>query len=355
MSTPNGHVETVCGPVAVADLGYMLAHEHLLWDPVGDGPPPGGAASDREKWDQHIRLDNYYDVRRNYAHYKRPQQLLSLSDAIEEVARFRNVGGGCIVDATPAGVGRDPAGLLAIARATGVHVIMGCGYYVGALHPAAVREATEAEITDLICRDLTEGVDDTGIKAGFIGEIGLSWPVLPDEEKVLRAAAAAQRRTGAVVMVHPGRDPKAPLHAASLLAAADGDTARLIVAHMERTLFSLKDLCDLAETGCYLEFDLFGIESSYYPWSPIDMPNDATRIDYITGLAKAGFADQVLMSHDIDMQPRLQKYGGEGYGHILRNVLPLMRRKGMPESEIRRLLVENPARAYCLPVPATTA
>lgn len=353
MSTPAGHVQTVAGPVAAAQLGYMLAHEHLLWDPVGNGAPPGGTASDREKWDHDIRLDNYYDVRRNYAYYKRPQQLLSVSDAIEEVASFRDAGGGCIVDATPAGVGRDPAGLMAIARATGVHVIMGCGYYVGALHPAEVRDAGEEQIADWITRDLTEGVEDTGIRAGFIGEIGLSWPVLSDEEKVLRAAVSAQRRTGAALMVHPGRDGRAPLHAAALVAAAGGDTSRLIVAHMERTLFSLDELRQLAETGCYLEFDLFGIESSYYPWSPIDMPNDATRIDYIAGLSRLGHAAQVLMSHDIDMKVRLQKYGGEGYGHILRNVLPVMRRKGMSEAETRQLLAGNPARAYALPDPAS--
>ena len=165
---------------------------------------------------------------------------------------------------------------------------------------------------------------------------------------LFRSAVAAQRATGAVVMVHPGRDSRAPLHAAGLVSAAGGDPSRLIVAHMERTLFSLDDLCELAATGCYLEFDLFGIETSYYPWSPIDMPNDAMRIDYIAGLSERGHAAQVLMSHDIDMKARLQKYGGEGYGHILRNVLPVMRRKGMSESEIRQLLVANPARAYAL-------
>jgi phosphotriesterase-related protein len=341
-----GYVQTVLGPIAAAQAGPMLPHEHLLWDPVGDAASPCAAASERAKWDTDISLDNYYDVRRNYAHYKRPQQLLSVSDAIEEVAGFRQAGGGCIVDATPAGVGRDPEGLAAIARATGVHVIMGSGFYVAASHPLEVREASEDQLADWITRDITVGVGTTGVRAGFIGEIGLSWPVLPDEEKVLRAAAAAQQRTGAALMVHPGRDPQAPRHAASIVAAAGGDVSRLIVAHMERTMFSLEEFADLAETGCYLEFDLFGIESSFYPWSPIDMPNDAIRIDYIIGLAKLGYAGQVLVSQDIDMKVRLQKYGGEGYSHILRNVLPLMQRKGMSETEIDELVGANPARAY---------
>ncbi len=346
MSAPAKWIQTVTGPVDPALGGHILPHEHLLWDPVGDGLSPCDHASEREKWDQDVRLDNYYDVRRNYSHYKRPQQLLSVPDAVEEVSRFRAAGGDCIVDATPAGVGRDPAGLLAISRNSGVHVVMGCGYYVADLHPPQLAEASEEQIADWITRDLADGVAGTGIRAGLIGEIGLSWPVRPAEEKVLRAAVAAQNRTGAVLMVHPGRDSQAPLQIVSLARDAGGDPARLIVAHMERTIFSLEDFAKLAATGCYLEFDLFGIESAYYPWSPIDMPNDATRIDYIIQLCERGYASQLLMSHDIDMKVRLQKYGGEGYGHILRNVRPLMRRKGLSEAEIRTLIAENPARAY---------
>jgi phosphotriesterase-related protein len=348
MSSPGKWIQTVTGAVDPALLGHMLPHEHLLWDPVGEGLSPCDPASEREKWDQDIRLDNYYDVRRNYAHYNRPQQLLSVQDAIEEVSRFRDAGGDCIVDATPAGVGRDPNGLLAISRSTGVRVIMGCGYYVGDLHPPELAEASEQEIADRITGDLTAGADDTGIRAGFIGEIGLSWPVRPAEEKVLRAAVAAQNRTGAVLMVHPGRDSQAPSHAVDIVQRAGGDPARLIVAHMERTIFSLDEFAKLAATGCYLEFDLFGIESAYYPWSPIDMPNDATRLDYIIQLGERGHAAQLLLSHDIDMKPRLRKYGGEGYAHLLQNVRPLMRRKGMSDAEIRTLLEENPARAYAV-------
>jgi phosphotriesterase-related protein len=326
----------------------MLPHEHLLWDPVGHGTSPSDHASDREKWDQDIRLDNYYDVRRNYTYYKRPQQLLSVQDAIEEVNRFRDAGGDCIVDATPAGVGRDPSGLLAISRSTGVRVVMGCGYYVSDLHPSELADASVEEIADRITADLLVGVDGTGVRAGFIGEIGLSWPVRPAEQKVLHAAVAAQKRTGAVLMVHPGRDSQAPSHAVDIVQRAGGDPARLIVAHMERTIFSVDEFAKLAATGCYLEFDLFGIESAYYPWSPIDMPNDGTRINHIIQLSERGHATQLLMSHDIDMKPRLQKYGGEGYAHLLRNVRPLMRRKGMSDAEIRMLFEENPAQAYAI-------
>jgi phosphotriesterase-related protein len=136
------------------------------------------------------------------------------------------------------------------------------------------------------------------------------------EHSVLRGAVAAQRppapsswftRAGAA-----GRRWTPSLASG----AGRGDTSRLIISHVERTLFCVDDFIKLAQTGCYLEFDLFGLESSYYPWSPVDMPNDATRTDYIIALCSREFGDQVLMSHDIDMKVRLEKYGGEGCGHI---------------------------------------
>jgi phosphotriesterase-related protein len=116
------------------------------------------------------------------------------------------------------------------------------------------------------------------------------------------------------------------------------------MAHIDRTLFNHDAMCDLARTGCYLEFDLFGWESSYYPLAPIDMPNDATRINCLIRLIEAGYRNQLLVAHDICHKTSLVKFGGEGYAHILANVLPVMERKGMSSAEIDAILLENPAR-----------
>ena len=59
--------------------------------------------------------------------------------------------------------------------------------------------------------EVTEGIDGTDIKAGLIGEIGCSWPLTQNERKVLRAAARAQTRCGCALMVHPGRNVRAPM------------------------------------------------------------------------------------------------------------------------------------------------
>ena len=128
--------------------------------------------------------------------------------------------------------------------------------------------------------------------------------------------------------------------AASLIVAASG-------AGRWRTIADDKHLFDLADTGIYLEYDLFGLETSWYPYNPaFDMPNDAGRMAQIVRLIDRGHLDQVLMSHDIAYKCNLVKYGGFGYPHLLTRVVPRLRRKGVDEAGMRRLLVENPQRAF---------
>jgi phosphotriesterase-related protein len=105
---------------------------------------------------------------------------------------------------------------------------------------------------------------------------------------------------------------------------------------------------ELATTGCYLEFDLFGQESSFYPMAPINMPNDATRIGYLRALIDAGFRDRLLVSQDICMKVHLTRYGGESYTHILENVIPMMDVAVFGEEEIRKICVENSARVLAI-------
>lgn len=332
------------GPVAPAKLGVTLPHEHLLIDSVGNRPPSATTAAERRKWLLPITLENHYDARRNVTHYRDNMLLASVEDAVDEVVQFRLAGGGSIVDVTSGGLARNPAGLRRIAQAAGVHVVMGCGYYVHEYHPPEVAQLSEEEIRDQILLELAEGDATKGVRPGIIGEIGLTWPVHPDEVKVLRAAAGAQAASGAALTIHPGRHPDAPLEAVRIVADAGGDLSRTAIGHLDRTLFELADLRGVALTGCYLEFDLFGLESAYYSLAPIDMPNDGRRVDLLVALAEQGFADRLLCSHDVDCKVRLTKFGGEGYAHILRHVVPLMLRKGMSQVEVDQILIENPTR-----------
>lgn len=336
MSHLSGNVQTVLGPINPTAMGQTLTHEHLLLDI--------SAPETRNDPGEPITLENSGRFRRHAGLNPFNLRLTSEAEATEEMRHFKAAGGGTIVEATSMGLCRDPEGLRRIAQASGVHVVMGASYYVHNYHPPEVASMTEADITDVIVRDVTEGVGDTGIKAGLIGEVGLFWPMHTDEIKVLRASARAQQETGAPLMIHPGRDTAAPLEAMRIVHEAGGDAHRTIMAHIDRTLFSLESMVALARTGCYLEFDLFGKESSFYPLAPIDMPNDAMRIDHLMRLIEAGYRDQLVIAHDICFKTCLMKYGGDGYEHILKNVVPVMRRKGMSEDDISAILVHNPAR-----------
>ena len=100
----------------------------------------------------------------------------------------------------------------------------------------------------------------------------------------------------------------------------------------------------LAKTGVILEWDLFGHESSYYPFSDNPMPNDSQRIDQIRCLIEEGFGDQIVIAHDICTKHRLTKYGGHGFSHILDNVIPRMNIMGISETQIDKMLIATPSR-----------
>jgi len=346
-------VRTVLGDVEPSALGITLTHEHLLinferWR--GEQGQPWGPRQpiDDPRAEVPISLETVGWVRRNWASHPKNGRLEDVDLAIRELLRFKDAGGGTIVDATNPDLGRDPAALVRIAEATGVQIVMGAGHYVATSHPLDMDARTEEQIVEEIVRDVLDDCDGTTARAGIIGEIGCSAPMTTNEGKALRAAARAQRVTGAALLIHPGRAVTAPLEAMAVVAEAGGDPTRTIMSHLDRTLFEPADLLELAQTGCYLEFDLFGQESSYYPLGPIDMPNDATRVDHLIRLIAAGYEDRLLVAQDICRKTSLVAYGGDGYAHILENVMPLMRRKGMTEGQIDSILVHNPARILSL-------
>ena len=221
---------------------------------------------------------------------------------------------------------------------------MGAGFYVGAAHPEDMDDRSVEDLAREIVGDIVEGVKGSGVKAGIIGEVGCTWPLAPNERKSLSAAAIAQRETGAAISVHPGRHPDAPLEILELLANGGADVSRVVMAHLDRTVFEFDTLLSIAASGCYLEWDLFGNEGSYYPLAEIDMPSDAQRLDFVKRAADAGYGDRIVTGHDIFTKHRLVRYGGHGYGHILENIVPKMRRKGFSEDAIRAITVDNPAR-----------
>ena len=165
---------------------------------------------------------------------------------------------------------------------------------------------------------------------------------------MLVAGARAQAATGAAITIHPGRDAAAPHEVLDVLEANGARPERVIIGHLDRTLIETDDVLRLAGRGSGPEWDFFGIESSYYPFAPIDLPNDGRRLELIPAVIDRGYADQVLIAQDICTRTRLRRFGGHGYAHILENVVPVMRRRGFTAAEIDLLLIDNPRRFLTL-------
>jgi phosphotriesterase-related protein len=344
--SPAGQAQTVLGPIAGEAMGITLPHEHLLIDfEVMFTEPANG--SERGLSRQPVSLANLGWVRQHFSSNLDNLQLLDETVARDEALLFKHAGGQTFVDPTNRGLARDPLALARVARATGLNIIMGSGYYVAAAHPPDMDTRTVDAVTREIVADLTVGVGETGVRAGFIGEIGTTWPWTDNEKKVVRAAVAAQRDTGAALMIHPGRHERLPLQIVDFIRKEGADLGRTIMCHIERTIADRAVLLELAATGVLLEYDLFGLETSYYPYNPaFDMPNDGERMRQILSLIERGHLAQILMSHDIAYKHCLTKWGGFGYHHLLVNVIPRLRAKGADDRTIQTLLVDNPRRAF---------
>jgi phosphotriesterase-related protein len=335
---------TVLGAVPVAELGVVLPHEHLLirLRPFIDPSNPDLA----ERVGEPLSMDNLGWVRQYWTYNADNMRLDDEELAITEAARFVAAGGSTLVDLTLPGVGRDPAALARIARATGLNIVAGCGAYVDWLKTPEQREASVDALAEAWLIEIKDGIDGTSVRPGIIGEIGCSWPLEPSEERALRAAAIVQRATGLSISLHPGRNRAAPAQLLALLGEAGADLRRVVIGHVERTVQQVDALIALAASGVYIEIDCFGLETSFFPVpgiDDIDMPNDAQRLAFVRALIDAGFGGQVLLSQDICTKHRLARYGGHGYDHLLANVRPWMVRRGFTDSEVRMLLEANPA------------
>ena len=339
-----GKVQTVLGLIDPSELGITHTHEHLLVD-IGElfGPPE--EAADRGIYfspatPEVLGYTRYHKLRNRDNFQFRDVDLSS-----KELSMFKQHGGGSIVEATPNGIGRDPMGLKRISQATGVNIVMGGTYYVEAAHPPRVKKMSEDDLAEEFIHDIDVGVKNTGVRQGMIGEVGCSWPLTDEERKVLKAAGRAQIATGAPMLIHPGRGEGSPMQVLDVLSGVGVDLSRVIMGHIDRTVADKSVLKQIVDSGCYLEWDLFGVEQSFYVNNPtFDMPNDAKRMDDIMWSIQNGAGERIVVAHDIYSKESLLSYGGYGYFYILENIVPRMRMRGYTERMIDDILVNNPAR-----------
>ena len=351
-------VMTVMGPVPAESLGVTLMHEHLLIDVSYKWQQPV-EASLRAFAEEKVSLKNFGYLSRNLGAMKDNLRLTDVDQAAEEAREFKKVGGGTIVDVTPIGIGRDPRALRAISTISGVHVVTCCGYYIKNSHPASIASRDVESLTEEMIGEIRNGIGNTGIRPGIIGEIGLGEPMYvkghtgdemhADEERVLRAAGRAQRATGLAVTVHiyNYRPNALALMALDILEAEGADPKRVVICHLDARI-DTDYAARVMDRGAYAEFDTFGIEN-YNDGSLGQFPRDIERIDALVELCGRGYVDRLVLSHDVCTKMQTCAYGGWGYAHLSRNIEPRMRKAGLTESDIAEMRVDNPRRILDVP------
>lgn len=340
-------VNCVLGEVARGDLGIVTPHEHIFINlsaffderPLMDIPNPA---------EEKVKMEHLGQLNRDPYALKDNLKMDDYDTQKKEILRFKRAGGTTIVDATMPGIGREPKTLARISEETGINVVMGTGYYVTSTHPESLKSMTEEEIADEMVRELTEGVD--GVKAGVIGEIGISEVFNEDERRVLRASAIAHKKTGAGVLVHINPWTTNGLEAAEILLEKGVAPDRIAISHID--VENTEDyVFKMLEMGVYVEFDNFGKE--YYVEAAARRDGygcfvtDVQRVEFVKKLIERGYVNQILLSCDVCLKTLLRTYGGWGYDHVLVNIVPMMKEAGISEKDIDTMLKVNPINFLC--------
>ena len=334
-------VITVCGEILPDELGITLAHEHLLVD-VTCRHRPTTDPYFSEIAQQPVNMQILGDLRRNPLISPDSLRLNDPDLAIEELRHYKAAGGQSLMDHTTRWIGGNPTALKQISEATGVHIVAGCGYYSPVL-PEDIDQLSVEQLTDNIVREVTQGIDGTTIKPGFIGEIGTNWPLTPQEEKIVRAAARAQVKTGLALSIHPFPWERSGVKLLDIAESEGADLTRVVICHLDHLMdFSYHK--EVARRGAYVEYDRFGVEWYSSQETLRTFPRDTERVTGIIELIRSGFVKQILISQDVCQKIELKKFGGHGYAHILRYIVPMMKRMGVAEEDIHTVLVENPKR-----------
>ena len=343
-ATGSTKIETVLGPIEVEALGPTSMHEHVFIDAtVWREPPP---AHDPPPSDE-VDLKSIGYLRWNPGAIADNLLLDNEEIAGEELKLFKDAGGAAIVDLTCVGIGPTPLRLADVSRLTGVQIVAGCGFYVDASHPDWLAALDEDEITALLVRDLTEGIDGSNVKAGIIGEIGTSSPVTDSEARVLRAAARAAAATGAAINVHVDEGGMEGPAIVEVLETEEADLARVVLSHMDQCLDPGYHRA-LLSSGVVLSFDCFGSQSLAIAGRA--EPNDLDRMKAVAGLVKEGFARQLVLGCDVWAKYMLRSFGGLGYEHLLRRIVPLLQQSyRVADHDVAAMLVDNPRRLLAIP------
>lgn len=302
-------IQTVRGPISPESLGFALPHEHVMCDFIG------AAETGPQRWD--------------------PDEVVAVMQPY--LQRIRDLGVRGFVDCSPAFIARDPLVLRRLSEATGLHIVTNAGLYKEPFLPPYAFAESADQLADRWIAEIREGIGDTGIRAGFVKIAVNPGPLIPIQQKIVRAAARAQIATGAIVASHTASGVAA-LEQLDILEREGADPGRFIFVHADVETEERYHL-QVAARGAWVEYD------------QLKQEEEARSLQLIRSMVDAGYSERLLISHDAGWYNVGEAGGGQvrGYEYIPQRFVAQLRDAGCGEGQIHQLTVTNPARAFSLP------
>ena len=321
-------VATVRGPVEVDQLGTTLMHEHVFVLTTEIVENYGAGAW----WDEEARV----------------------ADAVEKLRALRDRGVRTIVDPTVIGLGRYLPRIqrinaevdINIVPATGLYTYNDIPFFFHYRGPGTILDGPEI-MAEMFIGDIRDGIAETGVRAAFLKCCVEAQGLTPGVERVCRAVALAHRETGAPITVHTNAHEHTGRLALGVFKEEGVDLGKVVVGHSGDTN-DLDYLRELMDAGALAGMDRFGLDL----FNPT-----ADRVATIAALARDGYADRMVLSHDaacfMDYFPTPEArealhatVPNWNYTHIHDDVLPALREQGVDGKQIEQMLVTNPQRYF---------
>ncbi|WP_174614740.1 phosphotriesterase family protein [Virgibacillus ihumii] len=300
-------IQTVIGRVEKDKFGVCAAHEHLSID------------LSRIKNDRDTILDDVPGME-------------------EELHHFYEASGRSLIELTNDGMGRNVKRLKHLSEVSGVHIVTCTGFYKDPFIPKFARGWSQDQFAAHFINEINEGIDETDIYPGVIGEVGTSKnEIKPIERELILGAGKAGVETGLTVSTHTtlgtlGREQVDMLFGLGL--SAD----QIVIGHQDLNP-NKEEVLDVLHSGVYIGFDTIG-KINYRP--------DEERMAFLLDFIEKGFHKQILLSADLTRKSHWKKHGGPGYDLVLRDFIPKLQEAGVSNQVITDLLVNNPANAYSI-------
>jgi len=285
--------------------GITYAHEHITIDLSGP------------KKDEDCKLDR-------------------MEETIKELKELKSKGVHNIIDVTNRGMGRNVEFLTKVKEETGINILSSTGYYKSPFFPEEVYKLSIVELAHIMRMEIIDGMDNTGIKADIIGEIGTSKEnILPEEEKVFRAAAMVHVETGKPIVTHTTLGTLG-LEQLKIFKEYGVNLDKVVISHVDLS-GDLDYILRLIDKGANVAFDTIG-KINYQP--------EDVRVNLLKELSKRGLSERIVLSMDITRKSQLKYLKGLGYSYLLDNFVPLLRKAGISQAQIDNMIKNNALRIY---------